>query len=84
MCKIENVELKDGEWSILEVYYPDVTTFERYKRTLESVNYHRVSCIMTFEKDHIFFEVTHDGWTSQKIYFDDEFIFWSAIKNVQD
>ena len=82
MCKIENVEFEDGEWVVREVSYHHMTTFQIYKFCLESDCYHRNSCIITFEKDHIFFDGTPGGWTSQKIYFDNEFIFWSAIKNV--
>ena len=82
MCKIESVEFKDGEWIVLEVYYPDVTTFERYKWLFESPTCRRDSYIVTFEKDHIFLKSTRYEWSSQKVYYDNEFIFWSAIKNV--
>ena len=82
MCKIENVKFKDGEWVVLEVHCTNMTTFERYKYCLESDYYHRNSYIVTFEKDHIFLKSIRWWRYSQKIYFDDEFVFWSAIKNV--
>ena len=83
MCKIENGEFKDGEWSVREVSYHHMTTYQIYKYCLETYYYRRGSYIITFEKDHIFFDGRKgDGFTAQRIYYDNEFIFWSAIKNV--
>ncbi len=89
MCKVENVTLKNGKWFVAETYYPDMTCLERYKECfenryfcLEILDWKYASYIATRETNYIFMKANDCRWASQRIYYDNEFVFWSAIKTI--